>query len=134
MRQILILAMTVFLASFSSCKKDSSDETTNPLIGTWTLESIIDNGVDKTTTDCDKKSTVVFTDKTATFRPFEISSSTGTCTEIEAHQFNYTYTGGKGSIPGDSGESGITFVIENGILVLTEVDGNSTVVYKYKKQ
>ena len=108
---------------------------TNPFVGTWVLESFIANGIDETT-DCERKERVIFTNSTITINGSYVHPNNSCQTNLD--EFTYTYTNGKISVKekknGDVFDSLITFALENGMLVITEVDDNSKTVSKYKKQ
>lgn len=137
MRKILTFVVAILALSITSCKKDKN-ETSNPFVGTWKLQEFIDNGVDKTT-DCERKSTMVITENAITLNGFYVRRSDNSCVQDEVVEFTYTYTDGKVKNvkikkTGEMADDFAIFTLENGVLVHTQVDDNSKVVEKYKKQ
>ncbi len=142
MKRNLTLMVGLFVAFFMfACGKDNkNEESTNPFVGTWALESYVANGVDKTT-DCGRKETVVFTDNEITINSYYVRQYDGACVS-EVIKLTYTFSNGKvsnittqdGTVLENSEESESSFAIVNGKLILTEIDGNSKVVTTYKKQ
>lgn len=137
MKRNLTLMVGLFVAFFMfACGKDNkNEESTNPFVGTWALESYVANGVDETT-DCERQERAVFTDKTININSYYVKPSDGSCVS-NLIEFTYSYSNGKVSAKSKDGEvvdSFITFTIENGKLVVTQVDDNSKTVITYKKQ
>ncbi|MFK8264889.1 lipocalin-like domain-containing protein [Capnocytophaga cynodegmi] len=139
MKRILTLAAAILAVSLYSCGKDDkkNDTPANPFVGSWTLESVSNDGIEETT-DCSKKGKIVFTEKSITLNSFYIKPSDNSCNSAK-YEFTYTYKEGKvtnvkNQENGEVVDSFITFTLENDFLVYTQVDEDSKTVIKYTKQ
>lgn len=125
---ILFIACTLL----TSCKKDDDTETTDPLIGTWQLEQVVEGGKEVTRDDCNKKSTIEFkSDKSyidTYYRTENNSCSSsvekGTWKKEGTNTVHITYEGDE-----DDTEK-YTYSIANGKLTMDEIVGADGISYK----
>lgn len=139
MKKILTFVVAILAVSLYSCgKDDKKDEIpANPFVGTWALESYARNDVDKTT-DCVRKKRVIFTGNTINIDGYYVKTSDNSCQKDKLVELTYIYTNNKVSAKEKKSSEVVddfmTFTLENGFLVITQVDDNVKLVSKYKKQ
>lgn len=112
------------------------DKVQNPLIGTWDIQTKTINGSIQALSDCKKKETLVFTEKT--INRIESEMQNGVCTSLGDDIATYVISDNK-LIETDEGESEeFTFYLNHNILTMTlvEQDNNVTIttITTYQKR
>lgn len=138
---LIIMKYTTYLSVFfiactllTSCKKDDETETTDPLIGTWQLEQVVEGGKEATLRDdCDKKTTLeIKSDNT-----FASASYTYSDNKCSLDNYNGTWKKeGTNTIhiitveDGEEETEKYTYSIANGKLTMDEIVGTGEISYK----
>ena len=94
MKRILNLALVAVAILVVSCgKKDDDSVSSKDLVGTWSLESIVQDGEKAVLDDCNKKSEIVFTDKEYSLKLYEVNGRTSKCELAISEVGTYTVSG-----------------------------------------
>lgn len=108
----------------------------NPLIGTWNIQTKKVNGSIQTLSDCEKKETLVFTDKT--INRIESEMQNGICTSLGDDIATYVISGNKLIETNEGEDEEFTFSVNGNILTMTlvEQDNNATIttITTYQKK
>ncbi|GIJ97728.1 hypothetical protein CAPN001_22970 [Capnocytophaga stomatis] len=128
MKKILALVF-ITLTALVSCEKSDkkTDETNNPLLGTWYIQTKVVNGSLQNLSDCEKKETLVFTDKTINRIESEIKN--GVCIPLGDDIAQYTVSGNKLIEISEGEREEFNFTISGNTLTMTlvEQDNNKLV-------
>lgn len=138
----LILLLSVFVLTFTSCNNNDDDSppppAVNPIVGTWTYHKSFENNVEQTLTDCEKQETLIFNaDGNYMYTYYEVIS--GTCQLEEStsgtwtNEQNSMYTITVGN---ESSTEPVTFENNTFFIIDTETIQGETITYKevYIKQ
>ncbi|GET46122.1 lipocalin family protein [Capnocytophaga felis] len=136
MKRILTSAF-IALTLLVFCGKDDKnlDETNSLLIGVWHIQTKVVNGSLQNLSDCEKKETLVFTDKT--INRIESEMKNGVCIPLGDDIAKYTISDNKIIEISEGEKEEFNFTITNNTLTMTlvEQDDNMTIttVTTYKK-
>lgn len=139
MRNLKKLFVVLFVVVAFSCGK-SEGESNDSIVGTWAVQSITSSGVVKDLDDCNKKTSMTFTE-TGFKDVYVETDSDGKCVS-ENTEGTYTISGNiltmTYKLVGEEEVKTKTFVVEGNTLTTTEVEKeiNTTIteVIVYKRQ
>jgi len=132
MKKLLYL----FVASIIliSCNSNDNDETLDPIIGTWQLQSATVNNVE-ISNDCSKQSTIAFSDDNTIFVT-SFDDFDGECTSF-TETSTWLNTGNSVYEFDDEEELDIRFSQNNTVFTISETEsteeGTITIIISYKK-
>lgn len=133
MRKMLLAFLALFFVVSCGKSDGNGNETTNPLIGTWDIQTKTINKAIQNLSECDKKETLVFTEKT--INRIESEMQNGVCTSLGDDIATYTISGDKLIENHKDETEEYTFSIKDSMLtmILTEKNGDLYIT-TYKKR